>query len=913
MKSIVNKLMSVLLATSTMFFCIPMTHTQAAQEMWLDGEENGFTYRINLNYGYAEITKYTETTGYDIDKGVVEIPSEILGSPVTTIGLRAFCGCGHTDEYYHSNDISSEEAHGCSGCGIKEIIIPDSVTTIEAEAFYDCESLTKIHFPSGLKDFYGTGEGFSSDAIGYASWIMGCDSLRELTISKDNPYYQSVDGIIYSKDGKTIGPVPPAIPFDSVDFDGITAIGDFAFCCRESEKEFVIPKQITSIGAYAFFGCCDEAYWEYHDESVSVNIQLNEGLTSIGDYAFSNIGYLREMELPDSLLTLGKGAFSATSLESMTIPSKITVIPDSLFKDCLSLETVILPEGITEIGEYAFYGPQNMTSIQLPSTLKTIGAHAFEFLGVPDYEEGLLSINIPDSVEYIGEYAFRGNKCMISCRLPNSITKIEPYTFYDCGLVSITIPEGVTEIGEGAFRQNNLTSVNLPETLRKIDNEAFAYGFVADGNGQKRSVIIPDNVTEIGAYAFANCELGDIKLPDNLTSYGLGAFSANMFSAIQFPEGIQSLPTVTVAGSPLGVEEPTINRIYLPKSLEELSPLAIAESCYAEIHNASKPYETDSHFFYNLVMIEDIYFAGTEQEWNALTKDWDFEKYNTDPSVMDDVTVHFNATVGSDVAGDVNADGVFNVADVVMMQRWLLCQGRLVSWEAGDLCQDNQINAFDLCLMKRMLLETLPTFQATITDPIWDAATRTVTANVTYENLEGHSDAWIGVIPSDTPHNEKEADAASIKYQYLSDFESGSFDGFLLSDNGLSGNYDLRIYSNDDGGQELAYVTFYIDGPKGEITNVQWNADSRIVTADVTYDNFPAVSNAWIGVVPSDTPHNELDADRTDIAYLSLISFESGSFPGIKIPNGINGSYDLRIYSNDNGGRELASVTFTIS
>ena len=120
------------------------------------------------------------------------------------------------------------------------------------------------------------------------------------------------------------------------------------------------------------------------------------------------------------------------------------------------------------------------------------------------------------------------------------------------------------------------------------------------------------------------------------------------------------------------------------------------------------PYDVDSYTFSNLVMVEDIYFAGTEQEWNALTKDWDFEKYYTDPSVMDDVTVHFNATVGSEVAGDVNADGVFSVADVVMMQRWLIGMGRLVNWEAGDLCQDNTINVFDLCIMKRMLLETTP-------------------------------------------------------------------------------------------------------------------------------------------------------------------------------------------------------------
>ena len=80
------------------------------------------------------------------------------------------------------------------------------------------------------------------------------------------------------------------------------------------------------------------------------------------------------------------------------------------------------------------------------------------------------------------------------------------------------------------------------------------------------------------------------------------------------------------------------------------------------------------------------------------------------------------------------------------------------------------------------------------------------------------------MVPSDTPHNENEADAAIINYKWLDGFESGNFDGLLLSDYSLSGNYDLRIYSNDNGGRELACVTFYIDGPRGEITNVQWNA-----------------------------------------------------------------------------------------
>ena len=420
-----------------------------------------------------------------------------------------------------------------------------------------------------------------------------------------------------------------------------------------------------------------------------------------------------------------------------------------------------------------------------------------------------------------------------------------------------------------------------------------------------RCVSVPDSVIEIGAGAFKDCFLQDIKLPNQAKLYGLFAFLGNNLSSVIFPEGVESLTTPAIMGNE------KLNRLYLPKSLKELSPLSIAKDGYGELHTMDSPYEVDSYWFSDLVMVSDIYFAGTETEWNVLIKDWDFAKYNTDPSVMDNVTVHFNATVGTDVAGDVNADGIFSIADLVMMQRFLLNQGRLIEWKAGDLCEDNTINGLDLCLMRQKYWDTLPHLSASIAELVWNAESRMVTANVMYENLPENSDAWIGVVPSDTPHNEQDADSAVVQYQSLSQFESGNFAGFELSDNSLSGNYDLRIYANDNGGKELSCGTFYIDGPKAEIANVQWNPDTRTVTADVNYANFSDDNSAWIGVVPSDTPHNEQDADRVDVNYISLRDFESGAFPGITVPNDISGSYDLRIYSSDYNGSELACVSFT--
>ena len=915
MKHIARKILSVLLSVNMLLFSVPVITANAAQEMWIDGEENGFTYRLQLNYGYVVIT------GCDVNKtGVVEIPSEISGFPVTTIGRSAFQGCGKTDEEYKAEGTTIY--HKFSGCGITEIIIPDSVINIEDFAFSNCENLTKIHFPSGLKDFYGSEnnrENGDEYGIGYATWIKGCDSLKELTISENNPYYKSINGIIYSKDGKTIGPVPPAIPFDSINFDGISAIGDFAFCGREIQiADIEIPSQITSIGDYAFYGYSSS----YDKDYDGLIIKLNEGLTAIGDYTFSNILYLNEMNLPDSLLSIGKGAFEADYfLKSIAIPSKITMISDALFKCCIRLKSVKLPEGITEIGTEAFYQTVNLTRIHLPSTLKKIDDYAFTYVLTYSLEGqednlGLTSIVIPDSVEYIGQHAFEDNRNMKSVKLSKNLKKIEPYSFAGCRMDSLEIPEGVTEIGENAFAHCPRKSLKLPETLTKIGDSAFRFGFgwsdyggSSYRNRARGSVKIPNQVTEIGAYAFADCLLSDVELPDKAVSCGVFAFSGNNLSSLAFPEGTKSLTFPLFDSYEDAIK---INRIYLPKSLNELSPLAIMKEGNYRLIALGTPYDIGSYGdFNNLVPVSEIYFAGTETEWNALIKNWDFSEYDTDPSVMDNVTVHFNATVGTDVAGDVNADGIFSIADLVMMQRFLLNQGRLIEWKAGDLCEDNTINGLDLCLMRQKYWDTLPHLSASIAELVWNAESRMVTANVMYENLPENSDAWIGVVPSDTPHNEQDADSAVVQYQSLSQFESGNFAGFELSDNSLSGNYDLRIYANDNGGKELSCGTFYIDGPKAEIANVQWNPDTRTVTADVNYANFSDDNSAWIGVVPSDTPHNEQDADRVDVNYISLRDFESGAFPGITVPNDISGSYDLRIYSSDYNGSELACVSFT--
>lgn len=70
---------------------------------------------------------------------------------------------------------------------------------------------------------------------------------------------------------------------------------------------------------------------------------------------------------------------------------------------------------------------------------------------------------------------------------------------------------------------------------------------------------------------------------------------------------------------------------------------------------------------------------------------------------LNELGIYGYAVSDEEVAGDVNADGKFDIADIVMMQKWILCSGDLTDWKAGDLCKDNIIDAFDLCVMRSML------------------------------------------------------------------------------------------------------------------------------------------------------------------------------------------------------------------
>jgi hypothetical protein len=266
-----------------------------------------------------------------------------------------------------------------------------------------------------------------------------------------------------------------------------------------SDSDVVIPDGVTAIG--------DDAFSECHSiESVFIP----SSVTSIGWYAFSMCESLRSIYIPDSVTSIDENAFDGCkSLESVTIPNGLTEIRRDTFNECVSLVSVDIPNSVISIGDGAFGCCVNLERVTLSDSIVNIGSEAFAGC------VSLTSINIPKSVKSIGSVAF-------SCNSLKSIVVEDANQVYhsecDClietntkklilGCKNSWIPSdgSVTSIGGSAFRASYLKSIIIPDSVVKIEACAF-YDCC-----NLEYVFIPDTVTDIGVNAFGCCDNLTIK------------------------------------------------------------------------------------------------------------------------------------------------------------------------------------------------------------------------------------------------------------------------------------------------------------------------------------------------------------------------------------------------------------------
>ena len=289
--------------------------------------------------------------------------------------------------------------------------------------------------------------------------------------------------------------------------DGITSVGNYAFSAFPNLEKVTIADSVTSIGEEAFSECTSLA-----------TIVMPASLSSIGNLAFANCEKLENISLGNALTSIGDNAFiGCASLKSITIPEGVTAIPDYAFDSCTSLESVSIPQNLKVIGKNAFYKCSSLKEIILPSSLTAIMDEAFYGC------TGITSVTIPDSLVSLGEGIFKECTSLESVTLSAALESIGSECFNGCtSLKSITLPETVTVISRAAFANcSALKTVNMPAALEFIGAEAFLNCVAL-----RSDINIPQGVTEINDSTFENCKfITTVTMTDNVTSIGTSAFS----------------------------------------------------------------------------------------------------------------------------------------------------------------------------------------------------------------------------------------------------------------------------------------------------------------------------------------------------------------------------------------------------
>ena len=324
-----------------------------------------------------------------------------------------------------------------------------------------------------------------------------------------------------------------------IEFDApITSIGEKAFYDCDNLKSITLPNSVTLIAKGAL-ACCDNLTSLYGKFASADNrcfvingvlehfipagltiYTIPDGVTEIGDYAFSDCSCLTSVTIPDCVTSFGYRAFY----------------------NCSSLTSVLIPDGVTEIGEEAFQGCSSLTSVHITDLSAWCKIDFGGYYANPLFYAKKLYLN---------------NSEVTNLTIPSDITEIKKYAFRNCNsLTSVTIGNSVTSIGERAFQYcSNLTSVTIGNSVTSIVNDAFA------GCTSLTSITIPDSVTEIGSAVFWKCtSLTSVTIPDSVTSIGKQAF--DVCSSLT---SVYCKPTTPPAGGQYMFDQSASGRkIYVP-------------------------------------------------------------------------------------------------------------------------------------------------------------------------------------------------------------------------------------------------------------------------------------------------------------------------------------------------------------
>ena len=500
----------------------------------------------------------------DCDSSVTsaDIPAEIDGIAVTTIGDWAFSDCSSLTSVTIPDSVTRIGNDAFSDCSsLTSVTISDSVTTIGMQAFSFCSSLTSVMIPDSVTIF---GQGA----------FQNCYSLTSITIP--NSVTKISDRCFHSCSNLTNITIP----------DSVTNIGKSSFSYCYDLTDVTIPNSVISIESTAFLSC-----------TGLTSVTFPNGVMRIGDQAFSDCSSLASVTISESVAFIGDNAFSfcdslagflvdeanqyyssdasgvlfnkektelikcpVTYSGAYTIPNSVTSIGDSAFYSCSHLTSVTIPDGVTSIGSSAFANCTSLTNVTLPDSVISMNGRVFSntayYNEESNWENDVLYIGkylieaketiadgytIRSNTLIISDYAFSSCVNLTSIIIPDSVKSIGDGAFWSCSALSnITLPDNVTSIGDGAFRS---TAYYNEESNWEIDVLYIGRHLIEARNSVTGDYTVRSNTLTIADRAFSDSEkLTSVTIADGVTCIGDSVFThCYSLKSVNIPESVKSI------------------------------------------------------------------------------------------------------------------------------------------------------------------------------------------------------------------------------------------------------------------------------------------------------------------------------------------------------------------------------------
>ncbi len=512
-------------------------------------------------------------TGYSGNATALYIPGEIDGHEVVAIGDRAFENRTDLRTVMIPDSVTEIEAYSFNNCtNLSNVTLSKSLKYMGGRAFGSCEKITQIEIPKSLDNCGNSG---------YASYhgpFGTCSGLKKITFEEgatevSNGLFRGCTGLeeINIPDGVTkieSSSFEDCINLVSVNIsDSVIKIENEAFAGCEKIESINIPDSVTEIGESTFANC-----------SKLSNVKLSKNLEYMGGRAFGSCEKITQIEIPKSLDNCGNSGYASyhgpfgacsglkkitfeegtteissglfrgcTGLEEINIPNSVTEIESSSFEDCINLVSVNIPDSVIKIGNEAFAGCKKIESINIPDSVTEIGGSTFANCSK------LSNVKLSKNLEYMGGRAFGSCEKITQIEIPKSLDNCgnSGYASYHgpfgacSGLKKIIFEEGTKEISNNLFRGcTGLEEISIPASVIKIERYTFA-----DCTNLK-NVYFSNGVKNVENNAFTNCtSLTKVNIPDTVDSIGNSAFSGctNLIE-VHLPDKLKETASDTFSG-----------------------------------------------------------------------------------------------------------------------------------------------------------------------------------------------------------------------------------------------------------------------------------------------------------------------------------------------------------------------------